>query len=175
MKDMNNHLSVKKISILGLATAVALAIYGLEAALPPLFPIPGMKLGLANLVTLLLLLRFGKRETSLVLLCRILMATFFFGSFVSLAYALAGGFSCLLIEFLLIHFVGKRYLPIISTFGALTHNMAQILVARLLTGTNGVFLYIPYLLLLGILTGLLIGFLAIWCNKHLPLIPAASQ
>ena len=76
-------MSTRKFVHLALYTTLAMAVYGIESMLPVLFPIPGMKLGLANIITLLVLKNEGIRSATLVLSCRILLSCFLFGSFVS--------------------------------------------------------------------------------------------
>ena len=92
----SNRFPVRRLTTLALLTAAALMIYGLESLIPPLVPVPGIKLGLANVVTLLALKRYGVRDAFLVLLARILLSAFFFGSLMSMLYSLCGGMLCLL-------------------------------------------------------------------------------
>ena len=161
---MRASLPTKKLTVLALFTALSLAIYAAECALPPLLPLPGMKLGLANIITLLLLRHYTLKETSLVLLARILLSALLFGQAVSLLYSLAGG--------ILNRRTGSRFPFLTGAFGGLTHNMGQLLTAFLLTRTPGVFAYLPFLLLCGILTGLFTGFAALFAERliapHLP-------
>lgn len=157
---MRASLPTKKLTVLALFTALSLAIYAAECALPPLLPLPGMKLGLANIITLLLLRHYTLKETSLVLLARILLSALLFGQAVSLLYSLAGGIFSLLFMYLVNRLTGSRFPFLTGAFGGLTHNMGQLLTAFLLTRTPGVFAYLPFLLLCGILTGLFTGFAA---------------
>ena len=92
---MERSSSTKHLTTLALYTTLALAIYGVESLLPPLLPIPGMKLGLSNIITLLVLTKYGARDALWMLLSRILLATFIFGQFISLFYSLCGGIFCL--------------------------------------------------------------------------------
>ena len=88
-------MGTKKLTVLSLYAALSLAIYAAESALPPLAPIPGFKLGLANIVTLILLLRGTTRDAALVLTVRILLSAMLFGQAMSLLYSLAACLSCL--------------------------------------------------------------------------------
>ena len=96
-KKNNGGLSVQRLTALSLLTAAALMIYAIESMLPTLVPVPGIKLGLANVVTLIVLKRCGVRDALLVLLARILLSACFFGSLLSLTYSLCGGLFCLLV------------------------------------------------------------------------------
>ena len=84
-------MGIRKITILGILTAVALTIFMIESALPALAPIPGIKLGLANIVTLFILLRFKVMDACLALFVRIILASVFAGQMVSLLYSICGG------------------------------------------------------------------------------------
>ena len=148
---------VQKLTTLGLLTALALAIYGLEAALPVPYPIPGFRLGLSNIITLAVLRRYGFRDSALVLLARILLGALLFGQILSLLYSAVGGFLCLLAEAGLERLLQKRYLYLTGSAGGMIHNLGQILVAILLTGSVAPLVYLPYLIPLGILTGLFMG------------------
>ena len=87
-------VNIKKLTLLAVYTTIALTIFTAESFLPPLAPLPGIKLGLSNIVTLWLLMHTKARDALLVLLMRILLASFFAGQMVSLLYSLAGGLLC---------------------------------------------------------------------------------
>ena len=88
---MKPPLATKKLTTLSLLSAIALALYAVESALPPIVPIPGIKLGLANIITLVVLWKYSAKDAFFVLLVRILLATLFFGQAISLLYSLSGG------------------------------------------------------------------------------------
>ena len=160
-------MSTKKLTTLALYTTLSLAIYAVESAIPPLVPIPGMKLGLANIITLILLQRYSWKDASFVLVARILLSTLLFGQLLSLFYSLAGGFFSLLIMLLLNNLLQKRWVFLTGAAGGLAHNMGQLLVAFLLTATSGVLAYLPFLVLSGILTGLFTGLAASFAGRYL--------
>ena len=89
-------MSVRKTALLALFTTLSLAIFAIESAVPPLVPIPGIKLGLANIITLILLRHFSARDALIVLISRILLSAFLFGQALSLLYSLMGGLCSLL-------------------------------------------------------------------------------
>lgn len=165
---MKKTFPIQKLTSLALLTALALMIYTLESLLVPIVPIPGIKLGLANVITLIALKRYGFRDAALILLCRIFLASAFFGQAIGLAYSLAGGFLCLLVMTLFHHLLGGGYLPLTSILGAIAHNVAQLAIAWLITRTGGVFVYLPFLMISAIVTGLFTGCCAHYSLRLLP-------
>ncbi len=159
--------SAKKLTILAFLTTLALGLYWVESLLPTLVPIPGIKLGLANIITLIILKNFSMREAFPVLLMRIFIATFLFGQFVSLFYSLAGGILCLLAMALILWLLQGHFLLLTSIFGALFHNLGQLLVALLLTKSLAVLTYLPFFILSAIVTGLFTGLCAHFAQKYL--------
>lgn len=160
-------MKLKRLTNLALCVTLSLAIYAAESAIPPLVPIPGIKLGLSNIVTLVLLHHFSLRETALVLTARILLSTLLFGQFLSFFYSLSGGFVSLFAMFLTCRLLQKKMDFLTGSVGGLTHNLGQLLTAFALTATPGVFAYLPFLVLSGILTGLFTGFTAALTDKYL--------
>jgi len=161
-------MKLPKLTALSLYAALSLAIYAAESAIPPLIPIPGIRLGLANIITLILLKRFSLREAALVLTVRILLSALLFGQPLSLLYSLAGGILSLLVMYLANRLFKRNYLFLTGAFGGLFHNIGQLLVALAVTATPGVLTYLPFLTLSGILTGLFTGFCALFADQRLP-------
>jgi len=160
--------SVQKLTRLALLTAVALIIYRFELLLPAPVPVPGIKLGLANIVTLIVLNRYGHRDAMFVLFCRVLLSFFFFGHAISLLYSLTGALCSLFIMTLSDKLLEKRFLYLTAVWGALSHNLAQIAVALAITRTIWVAGYLPALVISAILTGLFTGLCAHFTLKYLP-------
>ncbi len=160
-------LPLKRLTLLALFTTMALAIYYAESLLPTLVPISGIKLGLANIITLVVLKNLSAKEALLVLLARILLTTFWFGQFVSLFYSLAGGFLCLLAMWLINRLLKGDLIFLTSIFGALFHNIGQLLVALLLTKSPAVLSYLPFFVLSAAVTGLFTGLCAYFAQRHL--------
>ena len=150
-------MRVKKMVVLAFFATVALAVFSVESMLPPLAPIPGIKLGLANVVTLILLEFYRPGEVFCVLLVRIFLASMFGGQMMFFAYSLSGGVCCFVVMLLLHRLLPKEHMVMISMGGAVAHNAAQILTARLLIGSASVYMYIPMLLLSGMITGAFTG------------------
>ena len=150
-------MKINKITTLAMFTTLALIIFTIENAIPALLPIPGIKLGLANIITLAVLHNYGTKDALIVLLMRIFLATFFYGQALSLLYSLAGGLLCIIAMSLIHKMLQGHFLFLISIVGALFHNIGQLFVAYLITEVPGVLVYLPFLLLSGILTGLFTG------------------
>lgn len=161
-------MKTHRITQLSLYTACSLILYIIEAALPPLVPIPGVKPGLANIITLLVLLRFSAKDALLVLLLRITLGSIFAGQAASFVYSLSGGLLCLLGMALLNRFLHRQLIVLTSMAGALLHNTGQLFCAAVLTGTAGVFLYLPWLTISGLVTGLFTGLCAHFLQRYLP-------
>lgn len=160
-------MKTKRLTKLSLFTTIALVLSLIEYALPPLAPIPGIKLGLANVITLILLDFATPTDAFFVLLARILLASVFAGQAMSLLYSLFGGILCFLAMWFLNWLLQKKYIILTSMIGAIFHNIGQILIAFLLTQTAGIFFYLPILLLSGIVTGLFTGLCAFFAHKSL--------
>ena len=160
-------MSTRKLTTLALFTTISLAIYAIESAIPPLVPIPGIKLGLANIITLILLQYFSVKEAALVLIARILLSALLFGQAMSMLYSLAGGLLSLLLMILIMKLLQKKMTFLTGVIGGLAHNLGQLLVAFWITSTGGVLTYLPFLILSGILTGLFTGLCAGFTGKYI--------
>lgn len=160
-------MPLKKLTLLSLFTTISLAVYAIESAVPPLVPIPGIKLGLANIVTLVLLRRFRAADALMVLFCRILLSALLFGQALSLLYSLAGGIFSLLVMAFVMRLLRKKTLFLTGAMGGLAHNTGQLLTALVITATPGVLSYLPFLIPGGILTGLFTGLCAGFLGKYL--------
>ena len=160
-------MRTKRISILALFTTIALAIFAVESMIPPIVPIPGIKLGLANIITLFLLLNGTSKDALLVLIMRILLSSFAFGNAFSAIYSLTGGLLCFLAMYLLNCLLKGELIFLTSVIGALFHNFGQILVAYYITKVPGVLLDLPVLVISGILPGLFTGLYTYFLQKHM--------
>ena len=159
--------NTKHMTTLALFTTLALAIYSIEAAIPPLVPIPGIKLGLANIITLIVLRNFSAKDAFCVLIARILIASFLFGQAISMLYSLAGGILCLIVMLLINKLLQGHCLFLTGIFGALSHNAGQLVVALLLTSSLAPLSYIPFFVISGCLTGLFTGLCATFAQTYL--------
>ncbi len=161
-------MKTRRITELALYIACSLIIYIAESALPALVPIPGVKLGLANIITLLVLVRMSVGDAFLVLIVRIILGSIFAGQATSFMYSLCGGLLSLLVMALINRFLKNRAIFLTSMVGSVFHGVGQLLAAALLTGTTAVFLYLPWLCICGLITGAFTGFCAHFINRFLP-------
>ncbi|HHW54788.1 MAG: Gx transporter family protein [bacterium] len=160
----------KKMVQLSLLVAVGIALHVFEAMLPVnVLPVPGAKLGLANIVTLLTLVLLGYREALGVVLLRSLLASLIAGTFLTTTFYLsfAGALGSGLIMGLLYHLSrGRLSLVGISISGAVVHNVSQLLVAAQLIQQAGIFMYLPYLLLFALPTGYFNGLVVSYLLRY---------
>ena len=153
-------MQTKRLTQLALLTTVALTIFIIELRIPNPFPIPGIKLGLANIITVYAVYHYRAREVLMVLLARILLGALFAGNMMSLLYSLTGGMLCLAGMLALRRIIPEQGIWFSSMVGAVLHNAGQIMMAILVTGTPGIVAYFPILLVSGCLAGLFTGLCA---------------
>ena len=149
-------LSLRKLSVSAVLTALALILSFVESQIPVFLPLPGAKVGLANIVTLFALYRLGIGYAVAVQAVRVSLSSILFGSFASFVYALSGAALslCLMILVRLLPRISKITVSIV---GGVSHNIAQIAAASLMLGTNAVAYYLPFLLITGTVAGTVIG------------------
>lgn len=148
---------VKKIAILGILTALALIIGFVENMLPPVFAmVPYARLGLANIIVLLVLVLYGIQEGLIVLFIKIVLLAVFAGNPSMIIYSFAGGMLSIITMWLLTYFQ-KNSLAAISAAAGVMHNLGQVMVAALVTKNIGVFVFLPHLMLFGGLAGIITG------------------
>ena len=149
----------KKITRAALMVALAMILSYIEVLIPFNFGIPGIKLGLANLVVVTALYLFGGRMAFVISIVRIVLIAFTFGSLAAMFYSLAGGILSFLIMLLFSRIKGFSLLGV-SVAGGVTHNIGQLIVAMLVVENLNIMLYAPVLMIAGLVTGLLIGIAA---------------
>ena len=150
----------KRLTRMSLLTALALMIFTIEAQIPALVPIPGVKLGLANIITVYAMFALGPRDTFWILLCRIFLGSIFSGQMMTLFYSLSGGLLCYLVMLPMRKLVTEKQIWVCSILGALAHNIGQILAAIVIARTPGLIVYLPVLLISGSIAGLFTGLCA---------------
>lgn len=153
-------MKTKKITVLALLTAAALIIFVAEAQIPPPIPVPGIKLGLSNVVILTVLYLYGPWEAAAVLLLKITLGSLFSATPSAFIYSAAGGIACFAVMALLSKVMSVKQLWALSAFGAIFHNAGQLTAAVLILGGPGLWWYAPVLLLSGIVTGVFTGLCA---------------
>ena len=159
-------MKTKRLTELALLTTVALIIFVIELRIPSLVPIPGVKLGLANLVTIIALQRLDLKSTIVISVGRIILSNVLFGNMAVLLYSLAGAACSILIMTL---FKKCRVFGLvgISVAGAVFHNLGQILVAVCVMENIRIFYYMFVLLVTGTVAGVAIGLLASFLLKNI--------
>ena len=146
----------KKIALLGITAAIAIILSYVEAMIPSLIPIPGVKIGLANIAIMFALYKLGMPQASIVSFVRLATLFLIFGEIMPLLYSISGALLSLTVMCLL-----KKFAPFsevgVSVAGGVAHNIAQIIVAIFMFSTDALIYYLPVLLLSGTVSGILIG------------------
>ena len=145
-----------RVAVFGVFTALALIFSYVELLIPINFGIPGAKLGLANLVIIIVLYKTDWKEALLLSVVRIVLAGFMFGNLFGILYSLAGGILSLAVMALLKR-SGAFSIIGVSMAGGVSHNVGQLIMAMLVVETYAVGYYLPVLLIAGLITGTLIG------------------
>ena len=135
----------KRLAVLAMFTAIALTIFVAEAQIPPVVPIPGVKLGLANIVTLIAMALLGRRQAGEILLVRIVLGSVFTGGVSAMLFSIAGGVFAYFVMCLTLRRLPERLLWVVSVLAAFGHNAGQLLVAVWVTGTPSILVYAPAL------------------------------
>ena len=150
-------MQIQRMTRDALLTGIALIIFTIEDALPALSPVPGIKLGLSNIITVYAMFAIGPRDALAILCSRILLSTFVTGNVSALMYSAAGGALCCLAMLFLRRILNPEQIWVASVIGAACHNLGQILVAVAVTRTVGLFAYLPVLMVSGMIAGLFTG------------------
>ncbi len=150
-------VKLKKLLYLALLTAISLVLFVVENQIPAPVPVPGVKLGLGNVIVVAVLFLYGPWESLAVLSVKVLLSAILTGNLSALAYSAAGGLlswggMCLLRPLL-----REKQLWVASVLGAMLHNLGQLLAAMVIAATPGLIAYLPVLLLSGMITGLFTG------------------
>ena len=145
-----------KTAYMGLFLAFALILSYIETLIPFTPGIPGIKLGLANLAVILCLYLFGTGPAMILTTVKALLSGLLFGNLFMIVYSIAGAWLSLL-AMILLKKINWFHLPVVSSGGAVMHNMGQLLIAFIAVDTYGVVYYIPVLIFAGVITGLIIG------------------
>lgn len=153
-------MKTKKLTALSLLTAVALILFVVEAQLPAPVPIPGVKIGLANIVTVFAVFVIGSQEGAAVLACRIFLGAVFAGNFSTIVYSAAGGACAIFVTVMLKRVLNAKQLWVAGSLGAIAHSVGQMAAAVAVTGTPGLLIYLPLMMAVSIVTGCFTGLCA---------------
>ncbi len=146
----------KKITTLAILVTLALMLSFVESQIPPIVPIPGIKIGLTNVIILFVLYKFGIKEACFVSVIRVGLVALLFGNLQSMLFSLSGA-TLSIVGMALLKQVPKFSLIGVSVVGAVCHNIGQIIMACIIMETNIIVYYLPFLLVSGTLTGVVIG------------------
>lgn len=157
------------IVVMGMMVATASVLHVVESWLPLPFPVPGAKLGLANIVTLVALLWWGRNAALLIAVARVVLGSLFGGVLLGPAFAmaLAGAIGSLLVMDAVCSFAAQRFSSVgLSVLGAAAHSVVQLMVAAVLVNSAGVLAYLPWLILFAVPTGFFTGLVALSFMRH---------
>ncbi len=162
--------ATQKIALRAMLVAVAFVLAWLEAQIPTFIAVPGVKLGLTNLVVLVALYKLGWKDALVINVIRIVLVGFTFGNMFSLMYSLAGGLlsgvGMIVLKELL-----KARLVTVSVVGALLHNLGQLIVAMIVLDTSSLFYYLVVLWIAGAVAGTFLGLICVPIVKNIKKIP----
>lgn len=155
-----------RIASLGVFLALAMILSYVETLIPINFGVPGMKLGLANMVTVILMYIFSPAQAFLISMLRILLSGLLFGNAMSLIYSYAGGVLSFLVMYLCFRSKRIKMIPL-SVVGAVSHNVGQLIAAAILVTNYNIVFYMPVLIIAGIITGFLTGLVSAAVHSRL--------
>lgn len=157
----------KRLTIYGILIALALVLSYVESLVPAFFAVPGMKLGLTNVVVVIALYKMDVKSAVIINFVRIALVAVMFSNGASFLYSLAGGILSMLVMIVL-KLTGKVQMATVSSFGGIFHNVGQMIMAIILLGTTAIGYYLAILWFVGLITGLIIGVIAAEVVKRLP-------
>ncbi len=160
-------MKTKELALMSMMLGIALIIFIIEAQIPPIVPIPAVKLGLANTINLIALYMLGRKQSFIILILRIVLSSIFIGNMTGFLYSVSGGIVCFLFMSFIILFIKEDRMWITSEFGAIGHNIGQIAAAVFITRTPQVILYLPVLMLSAVITGFFTGITAQTVTRRL--------
>ncbi len=166
---MASRIKVNDLVIKALLVAVAVVVSYFERFLPSASFFPGAKLGLANVITIVAMLKYSRREAFSMLIIRIVLTSLIGGGLYSMLYSLAGGVFSFVVMAALIT-VNDKYVTLVgvSIAGGLFHNLGQLFVASIFMKTTLIFSYLPFLSIAGIFTGVIVGLVSFKTYDLLP-------
>ena len=153
-------MKTRKLTQMAMLTAIALTIFMVEAQIPALVPVPGVKLGLSNIVTVFAVFAMGPKEAASILFARIFLGAIFAGNFSTIFYSAAGGALALAVTLLLRKVLTQKQLWVAGVLGAIAHSIGQMAMAIFVTGTPSIAIYLPVMVVCSIVTGLFTGLCA---------------
>lgn len=161
LKPKTQYFSAKRLAMLSVLAAMALIMFMVESLFPPLF-IPGAKMGLSNIFSLLAVFLLGPTDAIILVVVRTTLGSVFTGNVSTLLYSMTAGVVSVLVSSILVEFAYPRVsIVAISVVSAVVHNLTQNVVFCLISNTPQMFAYMPVLALIGVLAGVIVGF-GVW-------------
>ena len=159
-------MKTKKVAFLGMCIALSMILSFVESQIPPLMAVPGVKVGLPNLVMVFMLYKIGAKETAIVSILRVILVGILFGTPLSMIYSLVGATLSLIVMIILKK--TNLFAPVtVSVVGGILHNIGQIATACFVMETAQIAYYLPVLLISGTIAGIIIGIVAAMILKRL--------
>ena len=159
-------MKTKKVAFLGMCIALSMILSFVESQIPPLMAVPGVKMGLPNIVMVFMLYKIGAKDTAIVSILRVILVGILFGTPLSMIYSLVGA-ALSLIGMILLKKT-NLFAPItVSVAGGILHNIGQIATACFVMDTAQIAYYLPVLLITGTIAGVIIGYVAALILKRL--------
>ena len=160
-------MNAKRVAMYGMMVALAMVLSFLESMLPAFVAVPGVKLGLTNLVVMVALYRMHPSDALIINIIRIILVGLTFGNAFSIAYSIAGGVLSFMVMYIL--YRSDRFSALgVGAAGGVAHNIGQIIVAMIVMRTTGVAYYLPVLIISGLIAGVVIGLISGMVVKRLP-------
>lgn len=158
----------KKIALVAMFVSVALVLHVVENLLPVPYIAPGVKLGLANIASLMAIIAFGFKEALVIVLLRTLIGSLLGGVPSSFFFSAAGGALSTIVMYTMYRFAGNKFSMVgVSVAGAVAHNIGQIFVASIIIENFGLYFYLPVLMISAVITGTFIGFTANYLRRFM--------
>lgn len=162
---MNNRISTKKIALCGVLMALAMIFSYIESVIPIPIPVPGIKLGVANIAVITILYVLGVKEAIVINLLRIALTALLFGNVNSFLFSISGAVLSLTIMIIMKRLDFFSCIGV-SVCGGVMHNVGQIIAAVFIMGSEAIVLYLPVLIVSGVFTGVVIGVVSGIVAKH---------
>ena len=162
---MNNRISTKKIALCGVLTALAMIFSYIESVIPIPIPVPGIKLGVANIAVITIPYVLGVKEAIVINLLRIALTALLFGNVNSFLFSISGAVLSLTIMIIMKKLDFFSCIGV-SVCGGVMHNVGQIIAAVFIMGSEAIVLYLPVLIVSGVFTGVVIGVVSGIVAKH---------
>ncbi|MBE5923658.1 MAG: Gx transporter family protein [Lachnospiraceae bacterium] len=159
-------MKTKTITRLGIFLCLGLVLSYVESLIPVVVAIPGFKIGLSNIVTMYVLYVYDSKKAFVIMALRVILSGFLFSGMSAILYGLVGGVFCIVVMSLLKK-TNLFSVMAVSMTGAVFHNFGQLMAAFIVMNNAKIFMYFPVLVLTGIVTGLLIGYLSGFVIKRL--------